>query len=86
MELIMTDTLWTDTAANGVRKHNIWKQNNKWSSITFNTNINEEERFIMEVAFNNLYYKSAWFNRMCETPKIGVYVRNGFHFSDTERI
>jgi hypothetical protein len=47
--------------------------------------ISEEDRLIMEIAFNNLYYNSVWF-RNCETPKIGVFVRNGFHFSGGEAL
>ena len=84
MELIMTDTLWTDTLANGLRKHNIWKPNGRWNSITYTAEISEEDRLIIDIAFNNLYYNSAWFNGMCETPKIGIFVRNGFHFSGND--
>ena len=78
--------LWTDTLPNGVRKHNIWKPSNRWTSITYTPEINEEDRLIIYIAFNNLYYNSMWFNGICETPKIGIFVRNGFHFSGNETL
>jgi len=82
----MTDTFWTDTSANGERKHSIWRPNGRWNSITFAPDISEEDRFIMTIAFNHLYYNSGWFNSNCEAPKIGVFVRNGFHFSGGEAL
>ena len=79
-------TFWTDTSATGERKHSIWKPNNFWTSITYTADISEEDRLIMDIAFNNLYYNSMWFQSSCDIPRIGIFVRNGFHFGEEESL
>jgi hypothetical protein len=73
--------MWNDTNANGERKHSIWREQGKWTSITYAFDIEETDRLVMDIAFNHLYYNSAWFHGMCNTPKVGIFVRNGFHLS-----
>ena len=75
-------SMWNDTNANGERKHTIWKELGSWTSITYSGEIlNEEDKLVMDIAFNHLYYNSKWFHDMCNTPRIGIFVRNGFHIS-----
>jgi hypothetical protein len=75
-------SIWTDITSNGERKHSIWKELGAWCSITYaKEEGNEEDRLIIDLAFNHLYYNSRWFHDMCNTPKIGIFVRNGFHFT-----
>ena len=75
-------SIWNDTTGNGDRKHSIWKELGAWCSITYVKEIiNEEEKLIIDLAFNHLYYNSKWFHDMCNTPSIGIFVRNGFHIS-----
>ena len=77
-------SICTDTTANGERKHSIWKPNGKWNSITYAPGINEEDRFIIDIAFKHLYCNSGWFQGMCDMPAVGIYVRNGLHFSGND--
>lgn len=80
----METIVWNDITNNGERKHSIWKPNNLWNSIRYTDKIPEEDRLIIDLAFNNLYYNSAWFRSMCDVPKIGIFVRNGFHFNNQD--
>ena len=76
-------SMWNDINSNGERKHTIWKNHGAWTSIQYVKEISEEDRLIIDLAFNHLYYNSAWFNGKCNIPKIGIFVRNGFHITGT---
>ncbi len=75
-QLINNMNMWNDTNANGERKHSIWKEQGKWSSISYVRDIEETDRLVMDIAFNHLYYNSAWFHEMCNTPKVGIFVNS----------
>ena len=74
-----TEICWCDIGANGQRRYAIRREGNLYTSIKFSSYITEIDKLMIELAFTHFYHTSAWLKTVCERPKTGIYVRNGFH-------